>query len=131
MKQVMFGLLTVVLFACNKKEPENAGKVMAEAAKMAPPVCGKEIITASPVKVGETGIILPVGTRLCFSKDELEIKVELPAGYNFWSNKTLPTFATYSCNCSASGTACKVFYMEGQGFGCLQSSCSGSCTGKF
>ena len=131
MKQVMFGILAVVLFACKKKEGEVVGGVVAETAKMAPPVCAKEIITERPVKVGETGIVLPIGTKLCFSKDELEIKVELPAGYNFWSNKTLPVFATYSCNCSASGTACKVFYMEGMGFGCLQSSCSGSCTGKF
>ncbi len=132
MKRICACVLSVMLFmACNKKAEERAAVTAETAMKMAPPKCVKEIIIEKPVKVGETGIVLPVGTKLCFSSDELEIRVELPFGYNFWANKTLPIFATYSCNCSASGTACKVFYMEGQGFGCLQSSCSGSCTGKF
>lgn len=124
-----FGLLLFV--ACHKKEEGEAAKAIGESAKMIAPVCGKEIVTEKPVKVGETAIVLPVGTKLCFSVDNLEIKVELPAGYNFWANKTLPVYATYTCICSASGSSCQVFYAEGLGFGCLQSSCSGSCTGKF
>lgn len=126
----VFGAL--LFMACNKKtETGGVVKAAAEVAKMAVPACAKEIITEKPVKVGETGIVLPAGTKLCFSQDNLEIKVELPAGYNFWANKTLPIYATYSCSCSASGSACQVFYADGLGFGCLQSSCTGSCTGKF
>jgi hypothetical protein len=45
-------------------------------------------------------------------------------------DKALPYFGTYTCICSANN-ACQVFYADGLGFGCLQSSCSGSCTGKF
>lgn len=134
MKKVLCAsLIAIVLFACNKKESgsEGVGKAVVQAARMVQASCAKEIVTTGPVKVGETGIVLPIGTKLCFSSDNLEIKVELPAGSFFWANKTLPIYATYSCNCSASGSACQVFYAEGLGFGCLQSSCSGSCTGKF
>ena len=127
------GLLLFV--ACNKKETagEGVGKAIAEAAKMVQPVCAKEIITEQPVKVGETGIVLPIKTKLCFSADNLEIRIELPAGYAFLvkgTNKVLPAWATYTCLCSANN-ACQVFYTSSLGFGCLQSSCSGSCTGKF
>jgi len=132
MKKVLCAsLIALVVFACNKKEPEAVVNAEQEAARMIVPDCAKEIITDEPVKVGETGIVLPIGTKLCFSTDNLEIRVELPAGYNFWSNKALPIYATYTCNCSASGGACQVFYADGLGFGCLQSTCSGSCTGKF
>ena len=124
-----FGLM--LFAACNKKEERKAERIVGESAKIMSPECGKEIVTEKPVKVGETGIVLPAGTKLCFSVDNLEITVELPAGYNFWANKTLPIYATYTCSCSASGSSCQVFYAEGLGFGCLQSSCSGSCTGKF
>lgn len=133
-KMICACFLSALLFvACNKKESgsKEAGKAVVQAAKMVQPSCAKEIVTEKPVKVGETGIVLPVGTKLCFSQDNLEIKVELPAGFNFWANKVLPIYATYTCNCSASGSACQVFYADGLGFGCLQSSCSGSCTGKF
>jgi hypothetical protein len=133
MKKVFFAsFIALVVFACNKKEPEAAMNAVESAVKMiVPHECAKEIITEKPVKVGETGLVLPIGTKLCFSSDNLEIRVELPVGHNFWSNKALPIYATYTCNCSASGSACQVFYAEGLGFGCLQSSCSGSCTGKF
>ncbi len=131
-------LLSTLLFvACKKKEQSEAevGKAAVAAAKMA--VCGKEIITDKPVKAGETGIILPAGTKLCISPDNLEVRIELPAGYAFLSKeisfteKALPVFATYACYCSVVNNACQVFYAEGLGFGCLQSSCTGSCTGKF
>jgi hypothetical protein len=131
-------LLSTLLFvACKKKEQSEAevGKAAVAAAKMA--VCGKEIITDKPVKAGETGIILPAGTKLCISPDNLEVRIELPAGYAFLSReisfteKALPVFATYACYCSVVNNACQVFYAEDLGFGCLQSSCTGSCTGKF
>lgn len=131
-------LLSSLFFvACKKKEQPEAevGKVAVVTAKMA--TCGKEIVTDKAVKAGETGIILPVGTKLCFTTDNLEVHVELPKGYAFLSKempfteKALPVFATYACYCSVVNSACQVFYAEGLGFGCLQSSCTGSCTGKF
>ena len=136
MKKVfMVSFVALVVFACNKKEPVAAEKI-GEAAKMvADPGCSKEIITDKPVKAGETGIVLPVGTKLCFTTDNLEIRVTLPAGYTFITKgdagKPLPAYATYTCNCSVVNSHCQVFYAEGMGFGCLQSSCSGACTGKF
>jgi hypothetical protein len=131
-------LLSALLFvACKKKEQPVAelGKSVSEAAKMA--TCGREIVTDKPVKAGETGIILPVGTKLCITTDNLEVRVELPNGYAFLSKemsmteRALPVFATYACYCSVVNNACQVFYAEGLGFGCLQSSCTGACTGKF
>lgn len=135
MKTMMLGLLSVVLFACNKKDPVA---VAAQTARTATDViCEKQIVSEKPVKVGETGLMLPVGTKICMTNDQMEVRVELPAGYAFLAKdqsateRTLPVYATYSCGCSASGSACNVFYIDGMGFGCLQSSCSGSCTGRF
>jgi hypothetical protein len=127
-------LAIISLVACKKaNESEVVSRVLHEAVSAAEPECAKLIITDQPVKVGETGIVLPAKTRLCFSEDNLSIRIELPAGYAFLvkDQKTLPVFATYTCNCSVAGTACQVFYASGLGFGCLQSTCSGSCTGKF
>ena len=140
MKRVICAsVLSAMLFvACNKKEPAAVERTAAGAAAAVKTIgCGKQIVADKPVKVGETGIILPVGTKLCISEDQLEVRVELPAGYAFLSKgqpvseKLLPVFATYTCYCSAAGSACNVFYADGLGFGCLQSSCTGSCTGKF
>ncbi len=130
-------LSSLVFVACKKKEQSGSevGEVAVATAKMA--ACGKEIVTDKPVKAGETGIILPAGTKLCITTDNLEVRIELPAGYAFLSKdlpfteRALPVFATYACYCSVVNNACQVFYMEGMGFGCLQSSCTGACTGKF
>lgn len=75
------------------------------------------------------------------SEDNLQVKVKLPEGFSFAMKqegktaKPLPVLftaeATYACYCSAQGSACNVFYADGMRFGCLQSSCTGSCTGKF
>ena len=130
-------LSSFFFIACKKKEQPVAkvGKAASETAKMV--TCGREIVTDKPVKAGETGIILPAGTKLCFTTDNLAVRVELPSGYVFLSKempfteKALPVFATYACYCSVVNNACQVFYAEDLGFGCLQSSCTGSCTGKF
>jgi hypothetical protein len=128
----------IVLFASCKKSGSSAGDTVAAAVKVVAEVaCGKEVIADKPVKAGETGIMLPVGTKLCITKDQLVVRVELPEGFAFTSKemsaaeKTLPIYATYACYCSGSGSACQVFFADGLGFGCLQSTCSGSCTGKF
>lgn len=138
-KMISACVLSVLVFvACNKKEPEGAASaVRIGAAAATEVVCGKEIITDQPVKVIGSDVVLPAKTRLCFTADNMEIRVELPAGFSFITkegvvaDKAAPVFATYSCSCSASGSACQVFYADGLGFGCLQSTCSGSCTGKF
>lgn len=138
MKQiVMSALCALVLFACNKKEPQAVEKTVAVAKQDLPVECGKEIIADKSVKVGETGIKLPAGSKFCITKDNLEVRVELPSGFAFLSRdqnameRTLPVYGTYACYCSGQGSACNVFYADGMGFGCLQSSCTGSCTGKF
>lgn len=135
---VMSAVCALVLFvACNKKEPQPAERRAAPAAIDVPVDCGQEIIADKPVKVGETGMTLPVGSKICIANDNLEVRVELPEGFAFLSKdenateRALPYFGTYACYCSAQGSACNVFYADGLGFGCLQSSCTGSCTGKF
>ncbi len=137
MKQIVLSALCAILFlaACNKKEPQPVAARSVPA--VIPSECGKEIIADKPVKVGETGMMLPAGSKLCITKDNLEVRVELPDGFAFLSKdenameRTLPYFGTYACYCSGQGSACNVFYGDGLGFGCLQSSCTGSCTGKF
>ncbi len=133
-------LVLLMLFAaCEKKEPASSGRSTGPVASVDVPVdCGKEIVAKEPVKVGETGIMLPVGTKLCITKDEMQVRVELPEGFaivtreGMQAERTLPYFGgTYACYCSGQGSACNVFYADGMGFGCLQSSCTGSCTGKF
>lgn len=139
MKRVICAsVVSALLFvACNKKEPQPSERTATGAPEVRTVVCGKEIVADKPVQAGETGVMLPAGTKICISSDQLEVRVELPAGFAFLSTdqsvseKLLPIYATYTCACSAAGSACNVFYAEGMGFGCLQSSCAGSCTGKF
>lgn len=134
MKKVLWASLAIMLFSCNKKGEQKTAAAKVEKTAIVSE-CEKEIICDHPVKAGETGIVLPAGTKLCFEKGESEIQVTLPEGYAFSTkagiDKTSPVYATYSCNCSAMGSSCKVFYADDLGFGCLQSSCSGSCTGHF
>jgi hypothetical protein len=130
-------LFVVLAAACNKKESATTVERTANAASnLMSSDCAKEIVTDKPVMAGETGIVIPAGAKLCLTKDNSTVRVELPKGYAFITageNKTLPVYATYTCICSATslGSHCLVFYADGMGFGCLQSSCSGSCTGKF
>jgi hypothetical protein len=128
-------LSCVLLAACHKKEPVPAPTAARSITAAPPTQCSKEIIASQPVKAGETGLILPAGTKICITNDQLEVRAELPKGYAFLSvsatDKPLPVYATYTCICSQVSSHCQVFYAEGMGFGCLQSSCTGSCTGKF
>lgn len=136
--RIVSAMCALLLFAaCNKKEQRTVEKTAGAAKQELVSECGKEIIADKPVKVGETGIMLPAGSKFCITKDNLEVRVELPTGFAFFSKsegaaeRSLPVFATYACYCSGMGSACSVFYEDNMGFGCLQSSCSGSCTGKF
>jgi len=76
--------------------------------------------------------ILPIGTSIN-QISEGQINIKLPNNYVFllfdeetgvsYSNKS-----SYSCTCSEQNS-CKVIYTTGEGYGCMQNSCSGSCTG--
>lgn len=122
----------IVLFAaCNKKEP--AIKKPGEPVKLR-----RVLVTDKPVRAGETDFMLPIGTKLIFAEDGYSIDVQLPAAFSFLETSGVTTyslqpvgFATYRCNCSSYGTPCQVMYSDEGGFGCLHSSCSGSCTGNF
>jgi hypothetical protein len=87
----------------------------------------------------DDNIYLPEGTKWKYvSKDGGEVKFTLPKGFAFL-NKDLntgtyyidpdPGGGGYSCTCSDSNS-CKVFYQKDLGYGCLQNTCTGSCTGK-
>ncbi len=133
---VMSALCAIVLFvACNKKEPQATEKNVSADKTVLPAECSKEFIAVKPVKVGETGIFLPAGTKICLATDNSEIRVELPKDYSFaldgFASRPLPIgFATYHCICSGGG-ACQVTFIDELGFGCMHSNCSGSCTGAF
>jgi len=80
-------------------------------------------------------IYLPKGTRWYYSNEmRNEIIFELPEEYIFLM-KNIETekhelssrIAGYSCTCTEG--SCTVFYNEDFGYGCLQGSCTGSCTG--
>jgi len=88
-------------------------------------------ILEQETKLGDD-LILPEGSKISIISDS-QIDIELPSNFKFllfdkndgvsYSNK-----GSYSCTCSANNS-CKVIYTSGSGYGCLQSSCSGSCTG--
>jgi hypothetical protein len=80
---------------------------------------------------------LPIGTQWFYTnKEHNEVEFELPKGYKFLLyNKSTDKFIIsldgggYSCTCSGGGS-CTTFHNNELGYGCLQSNCSGSCTGK-
>lgn len=82
-------------------------------------------------------IYLPIGTKWFYTnKEHNRVEFELPKGYQFLlHNETTDQFkfdfigGGYSCTCSKGGS-CTVFYNGKIGYGCLQSTCNGSCTGK-
>ncbi len=138
MKVIVLSVLSAVLLvACHKKEPRAVYRNVGPVVIHEPGDCDSSFKAESPVKVGETGIVLPEGSNICITKGKLEVQIELPEGFAFSSAGRMATdgaglpFATYGCYCSGVGSACNVFYAEGMGFGCLQSSCVGACTGKF
>ena len=78
-------------------------------------------------------ILLPSGTKINILSDS-RIDIELPENFQFllFNEKdgvSFSRFGSYSCTCSAQNS-CKVFYNSSVGYGCLQNSCTGSCTGK-
>ena len=112
----------VLLFACS--ESDN-GVIPQEVANLS-----SERILEEPTPLNN--ILLPSGTKVV-EISESEIQIELPQEYRFLTTDNsgapnLSRFGGYSCTCSASNS-CKVFFNSKVGYGCLQNSCTGSCTG--
>lgn len=82
-------------------------------------------------------IYLPKGTYWYYSnKEKNEVIFELPEKYTFLLEdldtgkfRISTEGGGYSCTCSGGGS-CTTFYNQSLGYGCLQSDCTGSCTGK-
>lgn len=82
-------------------------------------------------------IYLPKGTYWYYSNEHKnEVVFELPEEYifllkNIETGKHILSIegGGYSCTCGAGGS-CTTFHNKDLGYGCLQSSCTGSCTGK-
>lgn len=83
-------------------------------------------------------ITLPIGTTWSYtSSAENAVKFTLPKGYRFIKFNETTNVARvaeedgggYSCTCGGTGS-CTVFYQSKLGYGCLQSTCSGTCTGQ-
>lgn len=85
------------------------------------------------VETSMDDILLPIGTKIETLSDS-QIDIELPSNYQFLlfddkNGASFSRFGSYSCTCSAKNS-CKVFHNSNVGYGCLQNSCSGSCSGK-
>ncbi len=88
-------------------------------------------ILEQETKLGDD-LILPEGSKINFIS-ESQIDIELPPNFKFLlfderDGVSYSSKGSYSCTCSAQNS-CKVFYNPREGFGCLQNSCTGSCTG--
>lgn len=89
-----------------------------------------------PTLIGNE-ILLPEGTQWRFTDESHgEVDFTLPEGFEFLlfnertnELKISPIGGGYSCTCSGD-KSCTTFYNKDLGYGCLQSSCTGSCTGK-
>lgn len=125
---LFIGLLSLMInvISCDKEEVTNNQSM---------DVQQKEVLKKEALLGNE--ISLPIGTKWFYTnKEHNEVEFELPKGYKFllYNNSTgefrlALEGGGYSCTCSGGGS-CTTFYNKDLGYGCLQSSCSGSCTGK-
>ena len=113
---------TTLIISCNKDENQISSEVTK--------------FTLKETTLLGNEINLPTGTKWFYTnKTHNEVEFELPDGYKFLQhNETTGEFKIvaggggYSCTCS-SGGSCTTFYNKDLGYGCLQSTCGGSCTG--
>lgn len=85
----------------------------------------------------DNDIILPIGTTWRYTSTKgNEVNIQLPKGYSFLKLNTNTNIVAeegsgsgYSCTCGGTGS-CTVFYQSKLGYGCLQSTCGGTCTGS-
>ncbi len=138
MKHFIVAIVTLcTILSCSKRAKENI-PAFADGDGF------KQVnILQSPLKVPETNIVLPKGSKIYIDDAATEIRVELPEGYAFFTNqrispdnvskKVLPyiNLGSYTCECSSKEGRCSVFHLSVGGFGCLHNSCEGTCTGKF
>ena len=130
LKQLII-LAALFLIGC---APEDGNIPMIQPADQKVPA--QEVISES--RELTNGIHFPVGTIVQTTASG--IRYELPAGYrtlftDVAHEDKLPivwigsAIGGYSCVCSGGG-ACTVIYTQQGGYGCLQSDCTGSCTGS-
>lgn len=125
LKAVLFVSCAGYFLSCNNEETTTGHT--ADLNKL-----NDEVVLETDLLAGE--LIIPKGAK-AIKISESEIKFELPEAFKFLTldesnNVTYSSSSSYSCSCSTPNTSCAVFYNEDIGFGCLQSSCTGSCTGK-
>lgn len=119
-------LIVLTLSSCEKDTEKDASL------KLSPE---KQVLKQVTLLGNE--INLPIGTAWYYNnREKNEVAFELPKGYQFLLHNTLTgefkvanDGGGYSCTCS-SGGSCTTFYNADLGYGCLQSTCGGSCTGK-
>ena len=139
MKQFLMAMVTIcTIFSCTKKEKE------VEMTDPLPPSVFKQVdVLQQPLQVPNSNVVLPKGTKVFIDQAESEVRVELPAGYAFFTGskpspgkaslKTLPVIiiGSYTCKCGGQDGRCNVFHLSVGGFGCLHNSCTGTCSGHF
>ncbi|MBN8788968.1 MAG: hypothetical protein J0I84_17935 [Terrimonas sp.] len=139
MKQFIMAMVAIcTIVSCTKKEKE------VEATDPPPASVFKQVdVLQQPLQVPNTNVVLPKGTKVFIDQAESEIRVELPAGYAFFTGskpspgnaslKTLPVIVigSYTCKCGGQDGRCNVFYLSVGGFGCLHNSCTATCSGYF
>ncbi|MFM6953814.1 MAG: hypothetical protein ACKOWL_02395 [Sphingobacteriaceae bacterium] len=124
---VVSGYLTVAILssvACNKVDSLNSQDLSS---------ADVEVLEEKRLLGNE--IYLPIGTRWNFTNVEhSSVSFDLPAGYVFLminvktnESKLAKEGGGYSCT---AGGSCTTFYNQDLGYGCLQSTCTGSCIGK-
>lgn len=114
-------ILTIAMISC-ENESDNPGDFQGEQIQTR--------IVEEQTRIDD--ILLPKGTKVSIVSDT-QIDIELPSNFEFllYDDKDgvrFSKFGSYSCACSAKNS-CKVFYNPSVGYGCLQNSCTGSCTG--
>ena len=121
--------LSLLLFTCEREGTEPLTEQEADLQTS----ISREVLTTPRAFV--EGVAFPIGTRLAPDGDG-GLAYTLPTGYrHLWIQSTTGltklggVAGGYTCSCSKKGS-CTVFNTQQTGYGCLQSSCSGSCTGK-
>ena len=119
---ILISLLLIITFnACNEKELQDT----------TPLVENVEILQEARLV---DDILLPIGTKVITKPDE-GLDFELPTGFKFVTLNArkgveLLAYGSYTCTCTKEGGSCTVFYNKTLGYGCLQSTCDGTCEGK-
>ncbi|MCM4154418.1 hypothetical protein [Gramella sp. AN32] len=127
-KFYLFYLLTMLLISSCSVDGEKKSSTSSSEEEI--------FVLESKTSLGD-GIFLPQGTEWYYvDKEHSAVEFKLPKGYSFLvQNSESGKYSLsqnpeggYSCSCSGENS-CKTFYNKDVGYGCLQSTCTGSCTG--